>query len=287
LLKRIKPYYKLLVCMSIYFMAAVSYKIVKATEANTMSEAARVEAYISALYKQVDFSTHDRLSYIVFNRAMHGYLNLKNSGKLTNKREIISICDFNQPSTVERLWIIDLAAKKVLYNTFVAHGQSTGEDCAVEFSNKVNSHQSSLGFYVTTNTYIGEHGLSLRLQGMDQGFNDAAMERDIVVHGAEYVCENFICDNQRLGRSWGCPAVPIVLAEPIINTIKDGTCLFIYYPQPKYLSSGYWLNKKITSLPDYNLFGAMLPTDINRPKFRRLEYYTNGNLDSVKVVPAE
>ncbi len=218
---------------------------------------------------------------------MHGYINLKNAGKLNNEKEIITICDFNQPSVVERLWIIDLVAKKVLFNTFVAHGQSTGDDCAVEFSNKVNSHQSSLGFYVTGETYIGEHGLSLRMQGMDQGFNDAALKRDIVVHGAEYVCENFICDNQRLGRSWGCPAIPVVVAEPIINMIQGGTCLFIYFPQPKYLSTGYWLNKKITSLPDYNLYGDMIPTEINRPRFRTIQYIHNGTVDSVKRVKME
>jgi hypothetical protein len=273
--------------MSLYFMLAVSYRVVKATESNAVSEAARVEEYIAALYSKIDFNTYDRLSYMVFNKAVKGYINLKNAGKLNNAKEILSICDFNQPSTFERLWIIDLAEKKVLFNTFVAHGQGTGDDCAIKFSNKVNSHQSSLGFYVTTETYQGDHGLSLRLQGQDQGFNDAAFKRDIVVHGAEYVCDNYICDNQRLGRSWGCPAVPVALSAPIINTIKEGTCLFIYYPDAKYLKTAYWLNKRVLSLPDYNLYGDMMPSDINRPRFRTIQYIHNGKLDSAKRVPID
>ena len=270
--------------MAAYFLLALSYRVVKATESNALSEAARVESYISALYNRLDFREYDRLSYTVFNKAVKGYINLKNAGKLNNAKEILTVCDFNQPSTFERMWIIDLAEKKILFNTFVAHGSGTGEDCATQFSNKENSHQSSLGFYVTTETYDGEHGLSLRLQGMDQGFNDAAFKRDIVVHGAEYVCDNYICDNQRLGRSWGCPAEPVALAEPIINTIKDGTCLFVYYPDVKYLKTAFWLNKKVVALPDYNLYGDLIPTEINRPRFRTIQYIHNGRVDSSKRV---
>lgn len=282
-----KPYKKLITCLCVYFIMVVSYSIVKANKAIEIGEAARVENYISVLYKQLDFSCYDRLSYVVFNKAVRGYLNLKSAGKLTSHTETISICDFSLPSTAYRLWIINLAAKKVLFNTYVAHGQATGENCAMVFSNKVNSHQSSLGFYVTTEPYIGDHGLSLRLQGMDKGFNDAAFERDIVIHGANYVSEKYICENQRLGRSWGCPAIPEFLTEPIINTIKDGTCLFIYFPDHKYLKSAYWLNKKVVSLPDYQLNDDMTPTEINRPRFRTIEYIHNGTLDSVKTVPLE
>jgi hypothetical protein len=281
------PYRKLLVCMMMYMMLSVSYKIVKASESNTENEARRVENYISALYSQIEFANYNRLSYAAFNSAMRGYINLKNAGKLNNEKEIITICDFNQPSVMERMWIIDLVDKKILFNTFVAHGQSTGDDCAVTFSNKQNSHQSSLGFYVTTDVYIGDHGLSLRLQGMDQGFNDAAFKRDIVVHGADYVCDKFICENQRLGRSWGCPAVPIELSDTIVNTIKDRTCLFIYYPETKYMAKAFWLNKKVSSLPDYNLYGAMVPSELNRPRFRTIQYIHNGKVDSSKRVKIE
>lgn len=282
---RLRQFNKLLVCMSVYVLLTLSYKIVKASESNSLNESARVESYISALYKQIDFTNYTRLSFTVFEKAMRGYINLKNAGKLNYAKEIITICDFNQPSVLDRLWVIDLANKKILYNTYVAHGQSTGESCAVEFSNKVNSHKSSLGFYVTTEPYKGDHGVSLRMEGLDEGFNDAAYKRDIVVHGASYVSDNYINSNQRLGRSWGCPAVPEELATPIIDCIKDGTCLFIYYPEPKYMATAYWLNKKVTALPDYNVLSNMMPSDINRPPFRTIQYIHNGKLDSTKRVP--
>lgn len=265
---KVRQINKLVLCLSVYILLTVSYKIVKANDLNDIAQASRVESYISSLYKKIDFGNATRLSFDVFSKAMRGYLNLKNAGKLNNEKELLTVCDFNQPSVVERLWVIDLAGHKVLYNTFVAHGQATGDDCAMQFSNKMNSHKSSLGFYVTLQDYTGDHGTSLRLQGMDQGYNDAALKRDIVMHGADYVSERFICNNQRLGRSWGCPAVPLPLAVPIVNTIKDGTCLFIYYPEPKYLSSGYWVNKKIASLPEGDVPDEMMPTDLSRLPFK-------------------
>jgi hypothetical protein len=210
----------------------------------------RIENFISGIYSQIDFSKCNHLSYEVFKKAYHGYLNLRNEGKIDPSKEIISICDFELPSNENRLWIIDLHEKKVLFNTYVAHGQGSGEQFASAFSNSNNSHQSSLGFYVTGATYDGEHGTSLRLYGMDENFNDAAYDRGIVVHAAAYVSDEFINgNNNKLGRSWGCPAVSPKLSLPIINTIKDSTCLFIYYPEANYLKSAYWLNKKIASLP--------------------------------------
>lgn len=275
---------KLLVCMLGYLAVAICGNIVTANEANSLSETAKVELYISSLYNRIDFSNFERLSFQVFNNAMRGFLNLRNAGKLNNEKQIITICDFNQPSVLNRLWIIDLSLGKILFNTFVAHGQGTGEECAVAFSNRENSHQSSLGFYVTTEVYKGDHGTSLRLQGMDQGFNDAALKRDIVVHGADYVCEKYIAENQRLGRSWGCPAVPAKLAESIIEVIKEGTCLFIYYPDNKYLSSAYWLNKKTSLSPDPQLLSDMTPVQMNTMRYRTVEYSTNGKVDSVKRI---
>ena len=149
------------------------------------------------------------------------------------------------------MWIIDLKERKLLYNTYVAHGAGTGEEFATKFSNNFDSHQSSLGFYVTGGTYMGEHGNSLYLHGMDQGYNSNAYDRSIVVHGADYVCKQFINCNERLGRSWGCPAVPEKLAQPIISTIKDGTCLFVYYPEKSYLKTAYWMNKKVDEVPQF------------------------------------
>ena len=125
----------------------------------------------------------------------------------------------------------------LLFNTLVAHGKNTGEEFARSFSNEPESHKSSLGFYTTKDTYQGEHGLSLKLEGKEPGFNDKAEARSIVMHGAGYVCDNFICQFGRLGRSFGCPSVPYGEHEQIINAIKGGSCLFIYYPDKKYLTA--------------------------------------------------
>jgi L,D-transpeptidase catalytic domain len=278
---------KVIVCMLAYLMiVALSFKVVSADEGGNPGNEIKLTAYISRVYQQIDFGKGTHISFEAFDKAYRGYINLKNAGKLNPEHDILSICDFSLPSTENRLWIIDLQQKKVIYNTYVAHGQGSGDDMATSFSNRGNSHQSSLGFYVTGETYEGEHGTSLRLAGMDQGFNDAAFDRGIVVHGAEYVCDKFVCSNSRLGRSWGCPAVPAPLSLPIINTIKDGTCLYIYYPDTKYMSSAYWVNKKPAYLPENDMYASLLPPqDVKKPRTRTIKYITNGKLDSVVTMP--
>jgi hypothetical protein len=186
------------------------------------------------VYTQLQLSSYG-LPQAAFNMALNGWEKLKANG-IVNKN-IIAICDFTQSSTKKRLYIIDLEQGKLLFHTLVAHGKNTGEEFAHYFSNEPSSYKSSLGFYITKQTYTGEHGLSLKLQGLEKGFNDKAEERAIVLHGASYVCSNFVCQQGRLGRSWGCPAVSYEEHEAIINTLKDGSCLFIYYPDKKYLSS--------------------------------------------------
>jgi hypothetical protein len=193
------------------------------------------------LYKAIAFEPNHELNIEVFEKAYQGFKNLQKAGKLDADSHILSVCDFSKSSNTKRLWVIDLNEKKVLFNSLVAHGKNTGEEFATQFSNTESSYQSSLGFYVTENTYNGDNGYSLKLQGMDKGFNDAAMQRAIVMHGADYVNESFAAQHQRIGRSWGCPAVPKELAASIINTIKDKTCLFIYFPANSYLSSSEWL----------------------------------------------
>ena len=166
---------KVIVCACAYLIVALSFnKTVSADETSPLYNEAKLESYVADVYKQIDFSQSDRLSLEVFTKAYHGYLNLRDAGKLNADRQIISICDFSLSSAQNRLWIIDLATKKVLFNTYVAHGQGSGEEYATEFSNRENSHQSSLGFYVTGDVYNGEHGASLHLNGMDNGFNDNA-----------------------------------------------------------------------------------------------------------------
>jgi hypothetical protein len=197
-------------------------------------------------YSKIDFNGIEKLDYNVFVKAYVGYLNLHAENKLNTDKQILTVCDYSLSSTKNRMWVIDLANNKILLNTYVAHGQGTGEEYANLFSNKEGSHQSSMGFYITGDTYIGSHGNSLYLHGMDEGYNSAAYERSIVMHGAGYVSKDFIAGTGRLGRSWGCPAVSTELCDEIIDYTKEGTCLFIYYPEQKYMEESYWLNKKIT-----------------------------------------
>ncbi len=193
------------------------------------------------IYTSLNFENITKLDPEVFDKAYLGFQNLKKAGKLDADAHLLSICDFSLSSTQKRLWVIDLNEKKILYNSLVAHGKNTGEEFAQKFSNTESSYQSSLGFYITETTYNGSNGYSLKLLGMDAGYNDAALQRAIVMHGADYVSEDFIKSQKRIGRSWGCPAVPRALAEPIINTIKGKNCLFVYYPDVDYLSQSKWL----------------------------------------------
>lgn len=176
--------------------------------------------------------------------ALRGWYYLAAMGKLTNDN-IISIVDFSKPSSRKRLFVIDVAHYKLLYNTYVAHGMNSGKEYANQFSNTPESNKSSLGFYVTGNTYMGGNGYSLRLNGLEPGFNDNALRRDIVMHGADYVNENFIHSQGYIGRSWGCPAVAQQLTKPIINQIKNGTCMFVYAQNSQYLKRSPILRRSV------------------------------------------
>lgn len=178
--------------------------------------------------------------------ALSGYELLKKEQTI-NRPEVITIIDFSLPSNQERLWVLDLIESKVLYHCLVSHGRNSGEVMAEKFSNKPGSYASSPGFYTTGETYFGKHGFSLRLNGIENGINDKARERAIVIHGADYVSSEFIEKNGRLGRSLGCPAVPEELSTEIIETIKDGTCLFVYAPTDSYLSESLVISKIISS----------------------------------------
>jgi hypothetical protein len=181
------------------------------------------------------------LSSVAFENAVKGYQYLKTKGKIYNDN-VLSIVDFTRPSTEKRLFIIDIKNCKVLFNTYVAHGQNSGREYANQFSNRPESFQSSLGFYVTSDTYIGKNGFSMHLNGQEKGINDEANERAIVMHGAPYVSEDFIRSHGYLGRSWGCPAVPEKLNKSIIEKIKNGSCLFIYGNDNRYLNYSRILN---------------------------------------------
>ncbi len=180
------------------------------------------------------------ISFEVFNFAILGYQRM---GSLP-KKSIITIIDFSKPSTEKRFFVIDLENKRLLYKCLVAHGKNSGDKYSTSFSNKPESLKSSLGFYLTGKTYSGEHGYSLRLEGLEKGINDNAMMRDIVIHGAEYVSEDFIKKYGRLGRSWGCPALPVEISKEIIDTISGGSCLFIYGDDEYYKKNSGFLKKK-------------------------------------------
>jgi len=192
-------------------------------------------AYLTNIYQTANLYASG-LDASVFDKAVTGYYNLKKSSNVNNDKSIITIVDFNKPSHTKRMWIIDLQNATLLLNTWVAHGQGSGNDIPSQFSNIDSSHQSSLGFYVTGEIYTGKHGRSLRLDGMDANFNSNARSRDIVVHAADYVSQQTINSIGRLGRSFGCPAVAPELASTIINTIKNKTVLFINGTDNKYHS---------------------------------------------------
>ena len=194
------------------------------------------DQYIDSSYEKANLAASG-LDSAVYRKALVGYYNLKKTNLVSPERQIITIIDFNRKSSQKRLWIVDLEDNKLLFNTLVAHGQGSGGDMATNFSNLENSHQSSLGFYITSETYFGKHGYSMKLEGMDKGFNTNARDRAVVVHGAEYVSQSFIDKTGRLGRSHGCPALPVELTNTIINTIKGQTCLFINGPATKYTSN--------------------------------------------------
>ncbi|PWT75348.1 MAG: hypothetical protein C5B59_09155 [Bacteroidetes bacterium] len=198
------------------------------------------EEAVTSLYTDIDLEDFG-LQKKAFEYAYKGFLYLQEH-HLINKTNLLTICDFSQSSKSKRLYVIDLDERKILINTYVAHGRGSGSEFAHKFSNSNRSHKSSLGFYVTESTYYGDHGLALRIQGLEKGFNDKALKRNIVIHGSHYVGQDFLDSNPFNGRSFGCPAVPFDETEGIIDAIKDGSCLFIYHPTKKYLAKSRILN---------------------------------------------
>ncbi len=177
----------------------------------------------------------------VFSLALKGFSKLQAQNKLS-KDSILAIVDFSRSSKVKRLFVLDLKSQSLIFHSLVSHGRNSGEEFAQYFSNLPNSHKSSLGFYITKSTYNGNNGYSLKLEGVEKGFNDLAEKRAIVVHGAPYAEDPFVCRNTYLGRSFGCPAVPMSIHKKIIESIKGGNCLFIYYPDQQYLKTSDILN---------------------------------------------
>jgi hypothetical protein len=163
------------------------------------------------------------------------------------RREVLTIIDYEVPSYQQRLWVIDMKVGRVLYQEWVAHGMGrprgsggTMEE-ALSFSNEKGTLKSSLGLFITAETYSGKHGYSLKLDGLEAGVNDNARERLIVIHAAEYVTRDRAAD-QMVGRSWGCPAVRPKIARKLIDAVKDGSVLWIYYPHEEWLGESEFLD---------------------------------------------
>lgn len=176
-----------------------------------------------------------------FEYAWRGYHNLLKRG-LIRKKNVLSICDFSQSSCHKRMYVIDVTNRKLLFRTYVAHGQNSGAEYADSFSNEPNSFKSSLGFYLTSNTYFGHNGLSLRIQGVDTGYNDKASKRNIVLHGSSYASFRYMQTTGILGTSLGCPAIPSAISPRIIRAVKNGSCIFIYHNTRRYLERSTVIN---------------------------------------------
>jgi L,D-transpeptidase catalytic domain len=199
-----------------------------------------VNAQARGIYEDMDLGDSG-LSKKAFEYAWLGYHKLQKRG-LLHRTGILSICDFSQSSSRERMYVIDVLHKKLLFRTYVAHGINSGEEYANSFSNQPESCKSSLGFYVTRQTYYGINGLSLKIDGLDKGFNDMANARNIVIHGASYVSTHILQKYGVMGTTFGCPAIPTEMSTQIIPLVKNGTCFFIYYPSKKYLAGSMVLN---------------------------------------------
>lgn len=198
---------------------------------------------VETLYSQLEQKSESLPSRSVFEKAYAGWEYLKED--LDNP--LLTVIDFSLPSTEKRLWIIDVDKGKVMLHSVVSHGRNSGNLYAEFFSNTLNSYKSSLGFYKTAETYEGKHGYSLRLDGLEKGFNDQARKRAIVIHGADYAREEFVKINGRLGRSLGCPALPSEISGKVIDLIKNGSLIFVYGEDKRYLISSPLLSEALIS----------------------------------------
>ena len=200
----------------------------------------KAELNIKDLYNELNAAQYD-LSFTAFRYAYIGYQTMKKQHRLNNK-ELFSIIDFTKDCNSKRFYTIDLEKMKIVYYTYVAHGKKSGERMATSFSDAVESNKSSIGFYITGNTYNGGNGYSLILHGDEKGYNSNLAKRSVVVHSADYANEDYIARNGRMGRSLGCPALPENIYKQVIETIKEKTMIFAYYNDAKYLKTSKYLN---------------------------------------------
>jgi hypothetical protein len=200
-----------------------------------------LDRYFSRFYNELELSA-PKPDYEVFIKALTGFFSLKAEERIKNN--LLTIIDFTLSSNVERLWVVDMMTMKVVHFSLVAHGRNSGDEFAKDFSNRISSNQSSLGFFLTDGIYIGKHGKSLYLDGVEPNVNDKARVRTVVMHGADYVSKDYIQNNGRLGRSFGCPSIPMEGHEKIITLLSGRSCIYIHYPDEQYLSNSKLLNQE-------------------------------------------
>jgi hypothetical protein len=251
--KKVKEVY-LLICLLIISLLHLSFSIARPGVAKELFYPAVIKNAIDSIdvappvksiYDSLQLDLAG-LSRRAFDFALNGWEKLNREGRLAN-RGVIAIIDFSQPSTSMRLYVLDMKNYTLLFNTLVAHGRNSGKQQAIHFSNKPSSYKSSPGFYITGDIYNGSNGYSLKLDGIENGINDKALKRGIVIHGANYVHDSFSAGQGYIGRSQGCPAVPLKDAKDIIDTMKGGACLYIYAPDPRYLSRSEFANGTLHS----------------------------------------
>jgi hypothetical protein len=211
---------------------------VPAAQAADAATAPPSESLVRSLLRQAP-----GLSSRVLKLALDAAQNAEEQGLVT-RRNLLTVIDYSLPSTQPRLFVFDLAARKLLFRELVAHGRNSGDNMATYFSNDPGSLASSVGLFVTDEPYIGGNGYSLRLKGLEQGINDMAWSRMIVLHGAAYVSQAAVKALGRLGRSWGCPAVRPQIARQLIDTLRGGSAIFAYYPEKSWLSSSSFVHAK-------------------------------------------
>ena len=229
--------FSLLPLTLLFVLATYFTSTANTTPSEPKPETESFEVTLDSCYAQQyhDFQLTEKLCYDAFEKAMTGYL------KINPDKEILTIIDYSKASLEERLFVLDLKNNQLLFSSVVAHGQGSGDNYATKFSNRPGSHQSSLGFFKTLGTYRGGNGYSLRLEGLEEEINDKALPRAIVMHGADYADPERLKGAKRLGRSWGCPALPHKTNKEVIDTIKEGSVLFIYAEDSEYLEKSNYI----------------------------------------------
>ncbi len=230
---------KIILTIILFLLTAVTYPV-----SRNYLQGKEIEAFHNHLFEAKYASLHDStVTPELYRFGLQGFEKLKSMGMAVND-SLLTLIDFSLPSNTERFFIVNIIRNRIICRSLVSHGKNSGDLYARKFSNKSHSFESSLGFFITGNEYLGAQGYSLQLLGMDKGFNDHSQERGIVIHGAQYATREYASKYGRLGRSLGCPALPPSMSKTVINLIRNGSVIFCYYPDPFYFQQSTILHGK-------------------------------------------